>query len=168
LAQGWFGHSGGKYPTQEKRLLADQQYSLNIFWGKLKADPGNATPIYLPLTHHCLDVAAVFRHLVDLPAFQRCLVTMDNTSLTPVQLDRLAVLALLHDFGKANLGFQDKPFDTRAPRAGHIYEAAPLLNEEHLANQLAQSLEQSGGVIYCTQTHSPHTCASPEKLYSIF
>jgi CRISPR-associated endonuclease/helicase Cas3 len=123
--------------------LVDKRYPLNIFWGKLKADPGDATPLYLPLTHHCLDVATVFRHLVDLPTFQRCLVTMANASLTPAQLDRLAVLALLHDFGKANLGFQDKPFDPKAPRAGHVYETAPLLNVEHLANQLARSLDWS-------------------------
>jgi CRISPR-associated endonuclease/helicase Cas3 len=83
----------------------------------------------------------VFRHLVDLPTFQRCLVTMADTLLSPAQLDRLAVLALLHDLGKANLGFQDKPFDPKAPRAGHVYETAPLLNEAQLASQLVQSLD---------------------------
>lgn len=118
--------------------MVNKCYPLNIFWGKLKADSVDQTPIYLPLTHHCLDVATVFRHLVDLPAFQRCLVTMAGTSLTPAQLDRLAVLALLHDFGKANLGFQDKAFDPKAPRAGHVYETAPLLNEEPLVKQLMQ------------------------------
>ena len=121
--------------------MIGQRNPLNIFWGKLKSISGIETPIYLPLTHHCLDVAAVFRHLVDLPTFQRCLMAAANTTLTPAQLDRLAVLALLHDFGKANLGFQNKPFDPKAPRVGHVYEAAPLLNVEHLANQLAQSLD---------------------------
>jgi CRISPR-associated endonuclease/helicase Cas3 len=120
--------------------MEDQRLPLNDFWGKLKAVPGDESPNYLPLTHHCLDVATVFRHLVDLPAYQHCLTTMAGTKLTPAQLDRLAVLALLHDFGKANLGFQNKPFDLNAPRAGHVYETAPLLNVEHLADKLVQSL----------------------------
>jgi hypothetical protein len=66
--------------------LIDQRKPLNIFWGKIKVDPDDATPIYLPLSHHCLDVAMVFRHLVDLPTFQRCLVTMADTLLSPAQL----------------------------------------------------------------------------------
>lgn len=136
-----FGDSGGKYPTQETRLLVDQRNPLTIFWGKLRADPGGGIPLYLPLSCHCLDVAAVFRRLVDLPAFQRSLMAIANTTLTSAQLDRLAVLALLHDFGKANLGFQDKPFEPKAERIGHVYETAPLLIEAHLAEQLSQSLD---------------------------
>jgi CRISPR-associated endonuclease/helicase Cas3 len=121
--------------------MVGQHNYLSAFWGKLKSDSNNKPLGYLPLAHHCLDVAIVFRHLTSLKAFQHCLVIAANSKLTKAQLDRLAVFALLHDLGKANLGFQYKPFDPMAPRAGHIFETAPLLNIEHLANKLAQSLD---------------------------
>ncbi len=120
--------------------MVDRRNPLNSFWGKLKPDPGGGTPTHLPLACHCLDVAMVLRHLLDLPATQRRLMAAANTRLTPAQLDRLAVLALLHDFGKANLGFQDKPFDEKAPRAGHVFETAPLFGEPALFERLSSSL----------------------------
>jgi CRISPR-associated endonuclease/helicase Cas3 len=49
--------------------------------------------------------------------------------LSEGHLDRLSVLALLHDLGKTNLGFQNKPFDSHAPRAGHVRELALLLRQ---------------------------------------
>ncbi len=88
-------------------MKSGQQQISTTFWGKLKQGPAQIPDYFLPLSHHCLDVAVVFRQLVDLRAIQRCLRTAANTTLTSVHLDRLAVLALLHDFGKANLGFQD-------------------------------------------------------------
>lgn len=121
--------------------ISANQLPPDVFWGKLRISDDQAPIAFLPLIDHCLDVAVVFRHLVALPTIQRCLMVAANSTLTPAQLDRLAVLALLHDFGKANLGFQNKPFDPKAPRAGHVFETAPLLNVEHLANQLAQSLD---------------------------
>ena len=120
--------------------MVGQRNSLNIFWGKLKSNPGSKTLFHLPLSHHCLDVAVVFRHLLNLPAFQRCLKVAAKTVLTPAQLDRLSVLALLHDFGKANLGFQNKPFDPKALRAGHIFETAPLFHETSLFEHFSRCL----------------------------
>jgi len=113
---------------------------MNTFWGKFKPNPGSETPNYLPLSHHCLDVAVVFRHLVDFPTFQRRLMVAANIMLTAAQLDRLAVLALLHDFGKANLGFQGKVFDPKAPRVGHVFETAPLFQETLLGERLSECL----------------------------
>lgn len=83
----------------------------------------------------------VFRRLLDLPAYQNRLQYHTDQKFTSAQRDRLAVLALLHDFGKANLGFQDKPFHTNAAKAGHIRETAPLFNEPRLAEKLAHALE---------------------------
>ncbi|MCU7904947.1 MAG: CRISPR-associated helicase Cas3' [Candidatus Thiodiazotropha sp. (ex Epidulcina cf. delphinae)] len=126
--------------------MVGQRNSLKIIWGKLKSDPGGGAPRYLPLTHHCLDVAMVFHRLANLPGFRRSLTAAAKATLTPAQLDRLTVLALLHDFGKANLGFQDKPFDPKAPRAGHVYETAPLFREPQLFNRLSEclALDQMG------------------------
>lgn len=96
------------------------------FWGKYDQARGT----WLPLTCHCLDVALVFRGLCDLDAIRRVLDRTSGLPLSDQQLDRLAVLAMLHDAGKANLGFQRKVFSADAPRAGHIREMAPILDPE--------------------------------------
>lgn len=116
-----------------------------IFWGKIKC---TADPIsYLPLTAHCLDVALCFRGLCELPAIRRMLNASGGRELTNRNLDRLAVIALLHDMGKANLGFQRKVFDPKAPRAGHVRELEPLFADEDLKRKLVQALclEQLSG-----------------------
>jgi hypothetical protein len=96
--------------------MEDQRYPLNCFWGKLKTDLGEETPVYHPLSHHGLDVATVFHRFVGLPAFLRCLATMADTRLTPAQLDRHALLAILLGFGKSSTGLQNKPFAPKVPR----------------------------------------------------
>jgi CRISPR-associated endonuclease Cas3-HD len=108
-----------------------------IFWGKF--DPNG--PNCLPLTAHCLDVAQVFRYLVALPAVHRSLERSAGRVLDNGDLDRLAVLAMLHNVGKANLGFQFKVFDPKAPCAGHVHELAPLFERQELNHCFAQSLD---------------------------
>lgn len=107
-------------PVQEQNPLH------HIFWGKIDMESGRS----LPLAAHCLDVALVFRSLCELDGFRRALngTAGPDGPLSASRLDRLAVLAMLHDAGKANLGFQMKVFDPRAPRAGHIRELAPILD----------------------------------------
>lgn len=83
---------------------------------------------YLPLVSHCLDVALTFRALCDLPGIRRSLQRATADALTGEQCDRLAVLALLHDVGKANWGFQGQVYAAGAPKGGHIRELAPLLD----------------------------------------
>lgn len=90
----------------------------------------------MPLTAHCLDVAVVFRTLCELTGFGRALQCAAERPLSASHLDRLAVLAALHDIGKANLGFQRKVFSDQAPQAGHIRELAPLLDPEILDEEL--------------------------------
>jgi CRISPR-associated endonuclease/helicase Cas3 len=91
------------------------------FWGKF--DPGSGT--FHPLEDHCVDVACVFRNLLDLPVYRRVF----GYSLDPCQRDRLAVLAFLHDFGKCNWGFQAKADPEARETAGHVLEAAFFLLE---------------------------------------
>ncbi len=110
-----------------------------VFWGKV----ARAGTQYLPLAAHCLDVGMVFRSLCDLDGTRRTLFRLSVGSLADQQLDRLAVLAMLHDAGKANLGFQLKIFDSKAAQAGHIRELAPLLDLEALDEDLHESFMSS-------------------------
>lgn len=110
-----------------------------IFWGKFLPDG----PRCLPLSAHCLDVALVFRALCTLDGIQRALARSTQSPLTEQQLDRLAVLAMFHDVGKANLGFQRKVFDPGAPKGGHVRELAPLLDFEALDEELHEAFIQS-------------------------
>lgn len=110
-----------------------------IFWGKFVPDG----PRCLPLTAHCIDVALVLRGLCNLNGIQRALGNASDSPLTDQQLDRLGVLAMLHDVGKANLGFQRKVFDPKSPRSGHVRELAPLLDFEALDEGLHEAFVQS-------------------------
>ncbi|MGB4615637.1 MAG: CRISPR-associated endonuclease Cas3'', partial [Limnochordia bacterium] len=106
------------------------------FWGKYDAKTGQT----LSLTAHCIDVAVVFRELCNITNIRRALVNSTIVQLNDVHFDRLAVLAMFHDIGKANLGFQDKVFIADAPKAGHISELDPLFGEDDLAAKLIESL----------------------------
>lgn len=112
------------------------------FWGKLRLDACGSIEAWLPLATHCLDVAWVFRYLAELPPYRRRLqVAAGVQEISDPQLARLAVIALLHDLGKANLGFQDKVCDASRARAGHIRELAPLLAEEALSARLVEAMD---------------------------
>ena len=110
--------------------------AVSRFWGKYQEKSGKS----LSLLAHSLDVAVVFRALCDLNGMRRSLGNSTETTLTDGHLDRLAVLAMLHDIGKANLGFQDKILQRRPTHAGHIRELAPLFADEDLRNMLLDSL----------------------------
>lgn len=107
-----------------------------MFWAKVSrrskeevATCSDSSFRCLPLAAHCLDVALVFRALCDVNAIRRTLSRAHGGApLSNDTLDRLAFLAGLHDLGKANLGFQQKVFNPKAPRAGHVREVAPLLD----------------------------------------
>ena len=104
-----------------------------LFWGKYD----EKTSQRLPLAAHCLDVAMVFRSLCELNRMRTALELSGDRKLTLGDLDRLAVLAMLHDFGKANHGFQNKIVPQKRPTAGHTKEVGALLNDAALCAQLA-------------------------------
>jgi CRISPR-associated endonuclease/helicase Cas3 len=94
-------------------------------WAKLKGDR------QLPLAHHCADVACVFRRLVARPVTRaRLAYAAGQALIEDVTLDRLAVLSFLHDFGKANHGFQAR-FDPKAPPIGHLRQTRWLFNMDN-------------------------------------
>ncbi len=110
------------------------------FWGKLNFDADGKVKEWLSLTQHCLDVSAVFSALAELPVIRHKLDTSAGFKLDQTQRQRLAVIALLHDIGKANLGFQDKPFD-KTIHAGHIAEMAAFFADVDLRQRLVLAIE---------------------------
>ena len=78
-------------------------------WGKLRQDKLRKVIGWLPLRDHCADVAVAVRVLTDIKSIRQSLaLLMGLKDLTPVQRDRIAVFAFMHDCGKANLGFADR------------------------------------------------------------
>ncbi|WP_345539833.1 CRISPR-associated helicase Cas3' [Variovorax defluvii] len=84
-------------------------------WGKLNRLSDGRVLIH-PLLDHMADVAAVLHRLLVMPAVQRSLDRAAGRSLSDVDRARLAVLAFLHDIGKANSGFQVRYWRERADR----------------------------------------------------
>jgi len=80
--------------------------NLYVAWGKLKRN-GEAIHTH-PLIDHMLDVAACFAELSRCRAIRRAIENTAGRDLDDADLARLAVLAFLHDIGKANAGFQSR------------------------------------------------------------
>ncbi len=95
-------------------------------WGKAHTDAHGNVVSWHPLSDHCLDVAIVFRQLLDLRGFRRALESAADGPLSSDQLDRLAVFALYHDFGKFNRGFQGRLQAGARRPWGHVIEAVGL------------------------------------------
>ena len=74
-------------------------------WGKTGRE--NEEDIH-PLVHHCMDVAAVFARVVELPVIRDRLETAACTPLTDLTRQRFTVLVFLHDVGKLHPDFQAK------------------------------------------------------------
>lgn len=128
-------------PFHHCRHRLTMKIPISRFWGKIKLEKeSRALLSWLPLEQHCVDVCLVFRQLVARPLVRRRLEQAAGCQLNKMQLDRLAVLALLHDIGKTNLGFQDKVFNPKGPQPGHVRELRPLFFEESLQVQLMEAL----------------------------
>ncbi len=109
-------------------------------WGKLNEGSSH------PLTSHMLDVAACYYAVAKTKSVRRALERAGGRVLTDLDLMRLAVLAFLHDVGKANAGFQAKrwladgqsvPQGWPVP-AGHTAEALCIFETDQLQHLLAE------------------------------
>lgn len=109
-------------------------------WGKLDRNAADRTrAARLSLVGHCIDVAAVTRALMELPTWNRRLTHLAGRRLSVTDMDRLTVLAFLHDVGKAGAGFFSKGLSDAEQAAwlgrahqdrsqlGHTRVVAPLL-----------------------------------------
>lgn len=99
-----------------------------------------------PLTAHMLDVAACLLAIATVRSVRRALDRAAGRKLSDADLMRLAVLAFLHDIGKANAGFQVKrwvrlgqPIPSGWPvPAGHTNEALCIFESDRLQHLLAE------------------------------
>ena len=99
-----------------------------VAWGKRRSTDGNIETDRLGLIEHSIDVAAVFESLVAVPLICRRLETLAKTRMTESLIARLAVLAFLHDLGKASVGFQSKSIE-EAIRSSWLDKAKIGLNQ---------------------------------------
>lgn len=94
------------------------------FWAKLKPYRGTDVEAWHPLPAHAADVAACTEALLRRTLLRRRLSRIGSIDrLTDVQIDRLCVLAALHDLGKYNVGFQNRRLENPNFTAGHVDEA---------------------------------------------
>jgi CRISPR-associated endonuclease/helicase Cas3 len=130
---------GGVFDERKRGTLL-MRGTPTTFWGKLEREPFR----WHPLVHHCLDVAFCLETLLERTLLGTRLACSGSLkTLTRVQVQRLAVLAGLHDLGKCNRGFQRRSDPDLPPseRAGHIKEAMQLFQEEPLVGRTVEALK---------------------------
>ncbi len=126
-----------------------QQLKDREAFGKLQTDAdGNVLGRHL-LIDHMIDVAACFCRLSHCHAIRRALERSAGRALDEQDISRLAVLAFLHDIGKANSGFQAKRWKNKIPAswpvpitAGHGVEVIKLFEVSSAAQAIEPLIEQ--------------------------
>lgn len=120
----------------------------NRFWAKFDQDGGT----WHPLIAHSADVAAVLSRLLedDSPIAARLARAAGLERLSPEVRAALVYLAVLHDFGKVNHGFQEKILPggkgRRWPETGHVTVVLKsLLNTPQLQQLVAEMLQAFPG-----------------------
>jgi len=110
----------------------------NSSWAKIRSDKNGATTSWQPLEAHCADVAAVTEALLNNTILRlRLGHILGQERLSDIQIARLCVLAVLHDVGKVNHGFQDRAYSCSAPRIGHV---SPLIDFMRWTGQEQQEI----------------------------
>jgi len=97
----------------------------------------------------------VFRALCALPAPRRALVRGAGMELSDTHLDRLAVLAFLHDLGKCNRGFQAKALPGAVATAGHVRELGLFFHDASWQQRLLEAVQFAD---LATWFHDPEDC----------
>ena len=126
----------------------------DLFWGKFdNGQQEGVTPSWHPLVDHMIDVAVCCEALLTHTLTGKRLASLAGVSgLSPGQIARLSVLAGVHDIGKFNNGFQNKPFPDRKPHAGHIGEVMVVLkNGGRQQAQLFEALQLARLAAWCAQ-----------------
>jgi CRISPR-associated endonuclease/helicase Cas3 len=113
----------------------------DIPWAKLlRNEQTGAVVGWHSLVDHSADVAAVFEAIINLPTITNRLARLaDRDDFPDIWRARLATLVSLHDFGKANLGFQARWRENARP-VGHIAEALTLLSDKFRQDTLFRIL----------------------------
>ncbi|PSQ92847.1 MAG: CRISPR-associated endonuclease Cas3'', partial [Bacteroidetes bacterium SW_4_67_19] len=112
------------------------------FWAKLHPDWPDVEEWH-PLAAHSAEVAAVTEALLERTILgERMAALVGWDKLSPVHVQRLCVLAALHDAGKVNHGFQNRGHDAPGPRKGHVGPMVEVLGSE----QSAKWLQKFGAV----------------------
>lgn len=132
------------------------------FWGKLQRDEDGNVREWHPLVDHCADVSACVEALLQRTILRRRLAALSClTDLSEQQIQRLSVLAALHDMGKYSIGFQNKGVGLR-PQCGHLSEALGLFADRRFCQPIADALayseirewaEDIDGLIIATISH---------------
>lgn len=112
-------------------------------WGKLdRSHEDPSTAARLSLVAHCIDVAAVAQALLCLPTWRTRFERLAGRPFTKLDIERLTVLAFLHDVGKAGAGFYSQCLPLAEQEVwmrrcggdrsqlGHTRVVAPLLDFE--------------------------------------
>lgn len=102
-------------------------------WGKLRWNEDQSALVEHSLLDHSVDVAAVLYRLTHVLAVNRSLSRAAKRDLNNVDRSRLAVLALLHDIGKTQIGFQVRRWTDYGQDPPEGWRKARHLNRGHSA-----------------------------------
>lgn len=116
-------------------------------WAKLKReddrDTTSAVVDWHPLVAHSAEVAACLEMLLRHTRIgTRMAHLMKQDALTETQIQRFCVLAVLHDAGKVNQGFQNRAFGDE-PTCDHVTPMVGMLDSEEHWNATEAALQLS-------------------------